>query len=100
RPMDAEHRVAAAVVEIHGAGAERIARAAFHGDGQIRLTLAHLCRRGPGRPFGLAADPHAPAPAKTLAADADAITLRLPVGEHQVEVALPCVDNDGSRALA
>ena len=50
--VDAEQGIA----EIHGARAERIARAAGHEARQVRLAVDHLLRRMPVRPFLLARD--------------------------------------------
>src|SRR5688500_13999829 len=68
--VDAEERVAAALMQVERAGAERIFGAAGHGDGEVGLALAHFGRRRPGRPFGLAADPGDAGPADPVAADA------------------------------
>src|SRR5688572_9387403 len=67
--VDAVHGVA----EIEGARPERIAQAACHEAGQIRLALDHLRGRMPVRPFGLARHAKQTLPLESLAADSDRI---------------------------
>src|SRR5664279_5769239 len=80
--VDAVHGAA----EIHGARAERIARAAGHESRQIRLALDHFLRRDPIRPLGFALDLLDAGPGEALTADADAVADRLAVAEHVIAV--------------
>ena len=86
--------------EIHGAGAERIARAAGHHARQIRLARDHLGRRIPVRPLGLARYLLDARPGEALAADADAVTDRLAVAEHVIKEGVRGIDDDGAGRLA
>src|SRR5690606_23695030 len=101
RAVDAEDRVAAALGEIERARAERVVLAAGLGDGQdaalLGLAAAHLGRRRPARPFGLAADLHHARPAEAVAADADAVARRLVVALDIVEILVVRIDDDGAR---
>ena len=88
------------VAEIHGARAERIARAAGHEARQIRLARDHLRRRMPVRPFLLAGDGLRAGPGEAFAADADAVADRAAVAEHVIEIGVGRIDHDRARRLA
>src|SRR5690606_25284837 len=104
RAVDAEDRVAAALVEIHGAGAERVVDATFLHHGQDMalggFAGAHFRRRRPGRPFGLAPDLHHARPAEAFASDADAVAGGPVLAVDEVEKLVVSVDDDGARLVA
>src|SRR4029079_6068741 len=85
--------------EIHRPRTERIAGAAGHVARQIGLAGDHFRGRRPGRPFGLAGDGLRARPGEAVAADADAVAHRLAVAEHEVEVRIRHIDNDGANRL-
>ena len=93
--VDAVERVA----EIHGARAERIARPARHLPRQIRLALDHFRRREPIRPFLHLGNALGAGPGEALAADAHAVADRLAAAEHQIEVGVRGIDNNGAGRL-
>src|SRR5450759_619444 len=83
--MDAVERVLVALPEVHGAGTERVARAARHAEAalqfahlppQLGLALNHLFGRIPVRPLLLVVDCRRARPAEALAPYADAIAER------------------------
>src|SRR6185437_1012548 len=78
--------------DIHGARAERIARAASGHARQVRLACDHLARRIPVRPLGLARDVLHARPGEALAADPNAVAERLAAAEHVVEIRVRRVD--------
>jgi len=82
------------IAKIHGAGAERIARAAGHEARQIRLALDHFRWRMPIRPFGFSADLQKALPGKSLAPDSDAVANRVRRILNEVEMALQSIDDD------
>jgi hypothetical protein len=92
RAMNAIERRA----QIHGAGAERVLDAARQVTRQIRPSRQHLRGRGPARPFLFGGDAMGAAPAKTLAADTDAVSEGLAVGENQIKSPLAGADDDGA----
>src|SRR6266404_842406 len=81
--------------QIHGPRPERVVDAAGHVARQVGATRQHLRGRGAARPFFLGGDAVGAAPAKTVAADTDAIAKRLAIGEHEVKPPLGGVDEDG-----
>src|SRR5664279_717931 len=62
--VDAKHRIALTIVEIHGASTERIGEAAFHHFWQFRPAQPHRGRWGPCGPFGAPPDAGTAIPAK------------------------------------
>src|SRR5689334_14240182 len=86
--------------EIKGPRAQRVTWPPFHVVRQIGLAVQHFWRRMPVGPFGFAADMLSALPGEAHAADADAVTQRLAVGEDQIEEAAPGFDDDRSRLLA
>src|ERR1700722_6853896 len=96
RAVDAIDRVA----EIHGARAQRIARATGHEARQVGLARDHFRGRRPIRPLGLARHRLGARPGEAVAADADAIAERLAVAEHVVEVGVRRIDDHRARGLA
>src|SRR5262245_33387681 len=84
------------VAEVERARAQRVAGAAGHEAGQVRLARNHLGRWGPVGPFRLARDRQEAGPLETFAADADAVAQRPVVALDHVEEALRRVDHDGS----
>src|SRR6266851_4426045 len=82
--------------QIHGPRSERIVDAAGHVARQVGTTRQHLRGRGPVRPFFLGGDAVGAAPAKTVAADTDAVAKRLAIGEHEVKPPLGGIDENGS----
>src|SRR5690606_29462582 len=91
--VDAIERVPAALVEIERAGAQRVARTAFHARGKLaavldQFALDHVGGRMPGWPLALGADLGHARPLEALAADADAILDGLAVAENVVQAAL------------
>src|SRR5690606_19445514 len=103
RAVDAVAGVAAVLVDIERAGAERVGQATglavlpFH---QFGLALDHLGRRRPCRPFAAVLEVGAAGPAEAVLADADAVADRLAAGLHQIEQALLRAHDDGARRLA
>src|SRR6476620_4073553 len=85
--------------EIHGAGAERIARPAGHPARQIRLALDHFLRWGPVRPFFFLRDLDEALPTEAVAADAEAVTQCAPAGMHHIEVTLVALHDDRAGLL-
>src|SRR5262249_22082756 len=92
RAVDAIERRA----EIHGAGAERVLRPAFHVARQIGTALEHFGRRRPIRPFTLAGDVVNARPGEAGPADADAVTDRGAVILDQIKKTLVGIDDDGA----
>ncbi len=93
-------RVDLALVEIHGAGAERIAGAAGHAVGPLaRFGVAglHLLGRMPHRPFALGLDLRHARPGEALAADADAVADGGAVLEDEIEEVVVRIDDDRAR---
>src|SRR5216684_7014751 len=87
--------------EIHGAGAERVVDAARHVPRQIGPPRQHLRGRRPARPFLLGGYAVDTAPAKAVAADANAVPQRLAIGQHEVKPPLGGIYQDGAwRVLA
>ncbi len=86
--------------EIHGAGAERVLRAAGHEARQIGLALHHFRGRRPIRPLGLARDGLGARPGEAFAADADAVADRLAVAEHVIEIGVGRIDDHRAGGLA
>ncbi|OJY34734.1 MAG: hypothetical protein BGP06_17995 [Rhizobiales bacterium 65-9] len=100
--MDAVQRVAVALIEIERPRAERIVEAAGHPAAiffKLRLPRDHLRRRRPCRPLRLAPDGRDAVPAETLAADADAVTDRLPVADDERQEIVRGIDDDRARLL-
>src|ERR1700736_1158764 len=93
--MDAIHGRA----EIQSTGAERIARAAGHEAGQIRLSLDHLRRWRPVRPFRLARNLQQTLPLEAVSSDPDAVTQCAAVSLYDVEMALRSLDDNGAGCL-
>src|SRR5262249_18570980 len=91
--VDAVHRLA----EIERARTERIGLAACHEARQIGLAHDHLLRRIPIRPLRHPRDLLHAGPSKALAADADPVTQRLAVAEHEIEVGVRRIDDDRAR---
>src|SRR5688500_5875594 len=85
--------------DIERAGAERVVRPTFHIGRQVRNALAHLRRRGPAWPLGLAGDAVRARPGKAVAANADAVLHGLATFEHEIETALIGLDDDGARLV-
>ncbi len=83
--------------DIERPGAHRIARAASHEPRQIGLTLDHLRRRTPVRPFLLADDAFYARPLKTITANADAITNGAVFGLDEVEITIRRMHDDRAR---
>ncbi len=71
--VDAEEDVAAVLVEVEGAGAERVVEAGLAVARQFRLEADHRRCRRPCGPHALAADLGDAAPGEALPADADAV---------------------------
>ncbi len=87
------------LAQIERARAERIGRATRHEAGQIGLALDHFLRRMPVRPFRHLADALGARPGEPFAADADAVAHGLAVAEHEVEIGIGRVDDDGAGGL-
>src|SRR5258708_3384165 len=85
--------------EIHGAGAERILRAAFHVPRQIGTARQRFRRRRPGRPFLLGRNRLDARPGEAGTADADAVTQRPAIALHQEQELVRRVDHDGAGAF-
>src|SRR5262249_16876246 len=92
RAVDPIERVFGVLPKVHGARAQRIARATRHADAarqlahlphELRLARQHLPGRIPVRPFLLLVDGRHARPAETLAADADPIAHRPSAALHQ-----------------
>ena len=90
-------------------GANRIFRAAVHSKTalqldhvllQVRLSFEHFRRRIPVRPFLLGVDGRDARPAKSFAADPDAVTHGLSAGQQQIEVVTSRIDDDCSGRFA
>src|SRR5215216_3614041 len=97
--MDAVESVLAALIEIHGARAQRVVGATRHAVGELscqRIALNHFLRRMPVGPFGLPADLGDAAPGKAKPTDTDAIGDGGSVGQNVVELALAGADDDGA----
>src|SRR5262245_15527415 len=92
RSMNAVDRAA----DVHRARAQRISRTARHETRQIWLALKHLRRRDPVWPLGLALNGFHARPGKTLAADTDPVTDGLASSEHEIEIRIRRIDNDGA----
>src|SRR5262249_19076716 len=88
--MNAIHRTA----EIKRACAEWVGFSAGHKTRQMGLPLVHFLRREQIRPFLHAADAFGAGPRKAFAADADAVTDRPAVTEHEIEVGVRRIDDD------
>src|ERR1700691_4789504 len=86
--------------EVHRASTERVSGTARHIARQIGLARDHLGRRYPIGPFRLPGDRLHARPGKTVAADADAVAPRLSMTQHQIEVGVGGVDNDGAWRFA
>ena len=106
--MDAVKRVLVALPEVHGAGTERIARAAGHAEAalqfthlppQLGLALNHLFGRIPVRPLLLVVDCRRARPAEALTPYADAIAERPPATLDKIKEVILRVDNDRARLL-
>ncbi len=67
---------------------------------QIGLAGDHFRRRGPIRPLRLLGDGLGARPGEAVAADADAVAHRLAIAEHQVEIGVRGIDDDGAGRLA
>src|SRR5688572_11352698 len=80
--------------DVEGAGAQRVLRAALHVGREVRNALAHLGRRSPIGPFGLAGDLVRTRPGEAVTADADAVLQRLALREHQIEPAFGGLDDN------
>src|SRR5215510_8071200 len=85
--------------EIERARAERVVYAARHVSRQIGASPEHLHGRRPARPFALGADALDAAPAEAGAPDADAVTQRLAIAEHEIEPPLAGSDHDRARLV-
>src|SRR5450830_1726691 len=72
-----------------------ISRPSGHEAGQIRLALDHFGGRRPVWPFLLAGDAQQPLPLKAIAANADAITDRAPIGLDHIKEPFGRMNNDG-----
>src|SRR5262249_975241 len=93
--VDAVNRLA----EIERARTERIAIAAGHEARQIGLALDHFFRRMPIGPFRHSGHLFRAGPGEALAADADAVTQRLAVAEHEIEIGVRRIDDDRAGRL-
>src|SRR6516165_4292308 len=82
------------IAEIKRACAEWVCFSAGHETRQVGLPLDHFLRREPIRPFLHAADAFGAGPRKAFAADADAVTDRLAVTEHEIEIGVRRIDDD------
>ena len=101
--VDRELGVAAALIEIEHAGAERIVEAGRHAVGilgRLGLALDHLRRRRPDRPFGLAPDIGLAAPQEALTADVRAIARGIAVAFDAVDEIVLGIDDDGADRFA
>src|ERR1017187_8113695 len=85
--------------EIKRARAQRIAGPAGHEARQIRLALDHFGRRYPVWPFLLAGDAQQPLPLKAIAANADSITDRAPIGLDHIKEPFGRMNNDRAGGL-
>src|SRR5260370_36754786 len=85
--------------QVHGPRPERVVDAAGHVARQVGAARQHLRWRGPARPFFLGGDAVGAAPAKTIAADTDAIAKPLALGEHQGKPPLGGVGENGSTRM-
>ena len=81
--MDAIQRRA----EIHGARTERVGRATSHVTRKVGTTLQHLRRRGPARPFSLAADRLHARPFEARTTNADAVLHSLSTRKDEIHAA-------------
>src|ERR1035437_1105332 len=106
--VDAVKRVLVALPEVHGAGTERIARAAGHAEAalqfahlppQLGLALNHLLGRIPVRPLLLVVDCRRARPAEALAPYADAIAERQPATLDKIKEVILRIDNDRAGLL-
>src|SRR5262249_34150985 len=82
--------------QIHGAGTERILWASGHEARQIGLALQHLGGRRSIRAFGPARHRLGAGPGEALTADTDAVTDRFAVAEHEVEISVRRIDDNGA----
>ena len=82
--------------QIHCTRAKRIARAAGHEAREIGLSLQHIRRRQPIRPFRLALYRLDAGPSKTIAADADAVADGPTAAEHKIKMRVRGIDDDGA----
>src|SRR5690606_10567359 len=102
--VNADIGVDIALVEIEGAGAERILRAAVHAvlvaGIFLRLALDHALGRDPARPFLLVADHRSALELESLLTDGDAVAARLAPALDQVEILVGGVDDDGAGRIA
>src|SRR5688572_4387239 len=101
--MDPVKRILVTLPEIHGAGAERVARPAGDPEAapqcahvflELGLTLDHLFGRIPIRPFLLVPDRCHAGPGEALPADSDTVSDRPSTALHQIEEAVLRVDDD------
>ena len=87
--VDAQMRVLLAVVEIDGAGAERVLATAGHAvlvlAVLLGVALLHVLRRDPARPFLLVADGDRALVLQAVLADRDAVAARADGGFDQIE---------------
>src|ERR671916_771850 len=97
--VDAEQDVPAVLVEIEGAGAERVVEARLAVARQVGLEADHGAGGRPGGPDALAADRGDAAPGEPLLADADAVADRPALGLDEIEHALVDIDHDGAGLL-
>ena len=108
RTVDPEIRVLVALPQVHGAGAERIAIAAGDAHAALQLvelrlelgmTVDHLGRRIPIRPFLLGLDVGLAGPDEAGLADGDAVAHRAAVRLDEIEVVGVRIDHDRARLL-
>src|SRR5262249_5667872 len=85
--------------EIECARAERVALATGHEARQIGLALDHFDGRMPVRPLGHARDALGARPGEALTANADAVSHRLTVAEHEIKVSVGGIDDDRAGGL-
>src|SRR5690606_41026604 len=103
--MDAVDRVLAILVDVEGASAQRILDAGSHaaiGNAvgfELGLTRDHFIRRGPTGPLALIGHHGTTSPGETVLADADAVTRGTSAGQHVIEVAVWCIDDQGADLL-
>src|SRR4029077_9673768 len=93
--VDAVERVLVALPQIKRAGAERVARSAWHAEAalqlahlrhQLGLTREHFLGRIPVGPLLLVVHVGAARPAESLAPDADAVADREPAFLDQIKI--------------
>jgi hypothetical protein len=103
RAMDSVKGIFVALPEIHGSGAQWIARTARHANSapqyahlfhEVGLTLDHFLGRIPVRPFLLVTDGRHAGPTEALPPHADPLTERPSAPQYKVKEAILRVDDD------